>query len=73
MPRPHDGHELQYRMDGITTSQPAEIKPDGWVKVLEPTFEIERIDGDVYMVCMTCGVMRLRSGEDGLADDWEAE
>lgn len=72
MDRPHDGHELEYRMDGITTKQPCVIEPDGWVRILEPTIEIERIEGGVYVVCVTCN-RRLRDGEDGLADDWEAE
>jgi hypothetical protein len=59
-------------MDGVTTSQPCTIKPNGWVAITVPTVEIERIDGDVYVFCETCGYS-LRSGEEGLADDWEAE
>lgn len=67
----HDGHDIQYCMSGVTTSQSAVIKDDGWVKVTGD-IEVDRIDGDVYIYCRDCGHV-VSSGEDGLAEDWEAE
>jgi hypothetical protein len=66
----HKNHDIQYWMEGITTSQTAILLPSGDVEVTG-SVEIERFDGDVFVYCKTCS-KRLVAGEEGLSEDWQA-